>query len=164
MSLANHALGPEIYDDTSDTSGVAIFLSHLYAVTRNDVFRQTAEGAIKHATSHVHDIDDFFRLGFYDGILGIGYASLKTAGFLDDDRILENAISIDEKVNKAKFWDGPESNPSWGFQPLPSVTETCYPVRLFRRTVPEPSLPIPVISDPSVSKCDTAASNASALS
>jgi lantibiotic biosynthesis protein len=99
MSLANHALGPEIYDDTSDTSGVAIFLSHLYAVTRNDVFRQTAEGAIKHATSHVHDIDDFFRLGFYDGILGIGYASLKTAGFLDDDRILENAISILECIS-----------------------------------------------------------------
>ena len=42
-----------------------------------------------------------------------------------------------------------------GFQPIPFVTEKHYFVRLFRRTVPEPSLPIPTISDPSVTKCDT---------
>jgi hypothetical protein len=41
-----------------------------------------------------------------------------------------------------------------GFQPIPTVTEKCYSVRLFRRTVPEPSLLIPTISDPSVTKCD----------
>ena len=41
-----------------------------------------------------------------------------------------------------------------GFQPIPSVTEKCYSFRLFRRTVPEPSLAMPTISDPSVTKCD----------
>lgn len=42
-----------------------------------------------------------------------------------------------------------------GFQPIPSVTEKCYPERLFRRTVPEPSLAFPTVSDPSVTECDT---------
>ena len=42
-----------------------------------------------------------------------------------------------------------------GFQPIPSVTEKCYPVRLSAALVPEPSLPIPTVSDPSVTKCDT---------
>lgn len=42
-----------------------------------------------------------------------------------------------------------------GFQPVPSVTEKCYPVRLFRRTVSGPSLPVPTVFDPSVTKCDT---------
>ena len=38
---------------------------------------------------------------------------------------------------------------------MPSVTEKCCLVRFFRRTVPEPCLPIPTVSDPSVTKCDT---------
>jgi uncharacterized repeat protein (TIGR03803 family) len=42
-----------------------------------------------------------------------------------------------------------------GFQPIPSLTEKCYSVRLSRRLVPEPSLPTPTVSDPSVTKCDT---------
>lgn len=42
-----------------------------------------------------------------------------------------------------------------GFQPIPSITKKCFPVTLFRRTVPEPSLPIPTASDRSVTKCDT---------
>jgi hypothetical protein len=42
-----------------------------------------------------------------------------------------------------------------GFQPIPSVTEKCYPVRLFRRTVPESSPPVSIVSDLSVTKCDT---------
>jgi hypothetical protein len=53
----------------------------------------------------------------------------------------------------ALFWDGRESNPSSGLQPIPSVTEKCYSVRLFRRTVPGSSLPVPTVSDPSVTKC-----------
>ena len=34
-----------------------------------------------------------------------------------------------------------------GFQPIPPVTEKCYSVRLFRRTVPGSSLPIPTVCD-----------------
>ena len=41
------------------------------------------------------------------------------------------------------------------FQSIPSVTEKCYPIKLFRRTVPEPSPSIPSVPDPSVTKCDT---------
>ena len=42
-----------------------------------------------------------------------------------------------------------------GFQPIPSVTEKCYPARLFRRTGSRTLLLIPAISDSSVTKCDT---------
>lgn len=41
-----------------------------------------------------------------------------------------------------------------GFQPIPSVTEKCYPVSFFAALVPGSSLPIPTVPDPSVTKCD----------
>jgi hypothetical protein len=42
-----------------------------------------------------------------------------------------------------------------GFQPMPSVTEKCYPITLSAALAPEPSLAMPTVSDPSVTKCDT---------
>ena len=42
-----------------------------------------------------------------------------------------------------------------GFQPIPTVTEKCYPVSFFAALVPRSSRPMPTVSDPSVTKCDT---------
>src|SRR5690349_19094351 len=38
------------------TSGIAIFLGHLYRATQHRVFRMTAEGAIRHTLSRLDDI------------------------------------------------------------------------------------------------------------
>ena len=46
-----------------------------------------------------------------------------------------------------------------GFQPMPSVTEKRYSVTLCRRTGSRSSLPIPSVSDPSVTKCDVCHAN-----
>jgi hypothetical protein len=71
---------------------------------------------------------------------------------------LEKAIGRVEKASKIRtnFGMAGSRTHARGFQPIPSVTEKRYPVTFFRRTVPEPSLPVPTVSDPSVTKCDTA--------
>jgi hypothetical protein len=67
----------------------------------------------------------------------------------------KNATGAAEN-NGNTFWDGRESNLTLGgFQPIPTVTEKCYPIRFFAALVPGSSPLIPTASDPFVTKCDT---------
>jgi lantibiotic modifying enzyme len=83
-TLANHALGPDLY---GGTSGIAIFLSYLYTRTKNEEYSRTAEGAIRQALSRLEDISPKTRLGLYSGYVGIGI-------MFGDNSILEQALDI----------------------------------------------------------------------
>ena len=90
-SLANKALGPEVYDGTS---GVALFLSYLYKSAKKEEYLQAAKGAIKQALSHVKNIDPRSCFGFYTGSVGVAYVAIRIGIMLKDEQLLQNAISI----------------------------------------------------------------------
>src|SRR5829696_307529 len=48
----HRAYGPDLY---SGTSGIALFLSHLYAATEEKVYRLVARGALRQCLSRVND-------------------------------------------------------------------------------------------------------------
>ena len=97
LPLANKALGPEIYDGTS---GIAYFLSCLYDYTKKEDYHRTAEGAVNHSLSHIGKIYSTNRFGFYDGCVGIAYVATKLAFKLDNDLLLNRAISILKNLSK----------------------------------------------------------------
>jgi hypothetical protein len=68
----------------------------------------------------------------------------------------DSASLRDASLRMTAFWDGWESNPRSGVQPMPSVTKRCYFVRLFRHT----GSPIVPTADPSVTTCNTSGASA----
>jgi lantibiotic biosynthesis protein len=85
------ALGPDLY---SGTSGIALFLAELYAVTDEPLVRRLALGAIRHALSRVDAVPPSARLGLFSGWIGIAFAAVRVAmllgetGFLNQARVL----------------------------------------------------------------------------
>src|SRR6185503_1867661 len=59
--VAQRMCGPDYY---SGTSGIAVFLGHLYAATGERIFRTTAEGAIRQAISQLDHFPRGQRLDF----------------------------------------------------------------------------------------------------
>jgi lantibiotic biosynthesis protein len=90
LPLVNKALGPDIYDGTS---GIAYFLSYLYDYTGQYDYLHFAEGAINHSLSHIGDIFPINRFGFYDGGIGIAYVAVKLGCKLDNNLLLDKAMT-----------------------------------------------------------------------
>jgi lantibiotic biosynthesis protein len=67
----HRTLGPNVY---SGTSGIALFLSHLFQATGEKIFRITAEGAMRQAIAR-RNLDA--GPGFYSGATGIAFAALR---------------------------------------------------------------------------------------
>ena len=67
------ALGPDLY---AGTSGVALFLAQLFALTRDPTVRKTAEGAIRQALAAAASLATA-PIGLYGGALGVGYAAAR---------------------------------------------------------------------------------------
>jgi lantibiotic biosynthesis protein len=89
--IANHSLGPELYDGTS---GIALFFAYLYILTKNEDYHRTALGAITHALSHIGDIWSVCRFGMYDGNIGVAYAAIKIGNMLGNYHLVESGHSI----------------------------------------------------------------------
>jgi type 2 lantibiotic biosynthesis protein LanM len=89
--VVHRALGPDLY---GGTSGIALFLTRLYRLTGERVFRVTAEGAMAHALARLDDIPGSARLAFYSGWTGISYALMEIAESLDDSGRLARAIEL----------------------------------------------------------------------
>ncbi|GAC1350157.1 MAG: hypothetical protein NVSMB27_29990 [Ktedonobacteraceae bacterium] len=88
------ALGPELYDGTS---GVALFLAELHAITGDTAARRTALGAIRQALSLVDAIPPFFRLGFYSGWMGIALAAARIGTVLGEEELLHQTAQLLER-------------------------------------------------------------------
>ena len=69
---AQRACGIDLF---SGTSGIALFLAHLYAATGEAVFGVTAEAAIRQALSRLDDLPSPTRIDFHTGLTGISYVS-----------------------------------------------------------------------------------------
>jgi len=94
--VAHRMCGSDYY---SGTSGIAVFLGHLYAATGEKIFRTTAEGALRQALSRLDHIPPGQRLDFRSGLIGIAHALLEMAKTCDIEKFSELALLILEEIS-----------------------------------------------------------------
>jgi len=85
------ALGPDLY---AGTSGVALLLAELYAVSSDRALRRTALGAMRQALQWAEAIPSSVRLGLYAGWVGIAYAAVRVALLVDEPGLLQRATRL----------------------------------------------------------------------
>ena len=91
MALTYATLGPDLYEGTS---GVALFLAELAAVTGDELFRRTAIGAIAHALARAPELAVNLDRSLYTGRVGIAVAAATVGAAVDETQYLEAAAQI----------------------------------------------------------------------
>ena len=95
QSLSYRALGPDMY---GGTSGIALFLAELHAVTGDHTLRDTALGAIRQAITHVDKVDPIGRLGLHSGWHGIALSAARVGTLLGEGSLIEAAHSLTRRI------------------------------------------------------------------
>ena len=85
------ALGPELY---TGTSGIGLFLAHLFAYIGLDEARATACAAIRQALDRSDEVDTDVRRGFYSGHVGIAYAAARVGMIIDEPALVERGLRL----------------------------------------------------------------------
>ena len=98
--LTYRTLGPDLY---SGTSGVALFLAELYAVTHNPDFRRSALGAIHHSLACCESIPSRLRLGLFTGWTGVALAAVRIGRILDERELDHRARNLMVRVLAEQF-------------------------------------------------------------
>lgn len=99
-SAVSKALSPEIYEGTS---GIALFLSNLYAFDggkKDPECKATAEAAINRALYRAEDIPREARFGFYSGQTGIAYVAAIVGKNLGSPDLIEGALKVVRQLYK----------------------------------------------------------------
>lgn len=93
--VVHRAFGPDLY---SGTSGIALFLARLYALTGEKPHLTAAEGGIAQALSRLEDIHQSARIGFYSGVTGVAFALVEAAAILDRQDLSAKALAMLETL------------------------------------------------------------------
>ncbi len=91
LQMTYRALGPSMYDGTS---GIALFLAEVFAVTGNTRLADASRGAMRHALSRIDDMPADTRRGFHTGIAGIAWVASRLGTLLGDRTLEEQARSL----------------------------------------------------------------------
>jgi lantibiotic modifying enzyme len=91
MVLTYATLGPDLYEGTS---GIAFFLAELAAVTGDELFRRTAEGAIAHALARAPGLAADLDYSLYSGRVGIAVAAAAVGTSLGETEYMEAAAKM----------------------------------------------------------------------
>ena len=86
--LVHRALDPSIY---AGTSGISLFLSRIFQVTHDRIFRLTAEGSILQALSKLDRINEKSYFSFYSGALGVLWAAIEVGEIINNQQIIDRA-------------------------------------------------------------------------
>jgi lantibiotic modifying enzyme len=89
-NVVHRVFGPDLY---SGTSGIGLFLSHLYSYTPERTFRLTAEGALRQAVSRLEDLAPS-RIGFYVGCTGVAYALISMGELLGLNESIDAGFAL----------------------------------------------------------------------
>lgn len=89
--LAHVALGADLY---GGTSGVAVFLAHLFAATGEDATRRGCLGAIRHSLHAVEQGRLAGVAGLYTGPLGVALAAVLVGRALGDGGLVERGAAL----------------------------------------------------------------------
>ncbi len=90
-TVTESTFGPDLY---TGTSGIALFLGHMYQLTPEKLYRQTAEGAIAQTLSRLPELPPEVRSSFYSGCTGIGYVLVRLGKIFDRQDWLEKGLHI----------------------------------------------------------------------
>jgi lantibiotic modifying enzyme len=85
------SLGPDLYEGTS---GVALFLAELAAITGDELFRRTAMGAIAHALARAPKLAMKLDRSLYLGRVGIAVAAAAVGAAVGETQFLEAAEQL----------------------------------------------------------------------
>lgn len=94
-TVVHRAFESDLY---SGTSGIALFLARLFDVTRERIYRITAEGALRQALSGLEEISPTARAGFYSGWTGIASVSIALGQIFDNQRYIDQALHMLEEL------------------------------------------------------------------
>jgi hypothetical protein len=89
------ALGPELYDGSS---GVALFLAQLSAITGDSELRRAALGGIRQALERAEAIGLHRRLGLYTGWAGVALAAARLSGLLGEEALIDPVRRLVERA------------------------------------------------------------------
>jgi len=89
------SLGPDLY---AGSSGVALFLAQLHAVSGSCEFRRTALGALRHAISRAEPQLGRRRLGLYTGWTGIAYTAVYAGLLLREEELVATGARLAARV------------------------------------------------------------------
>lgn len=93
--VVHRAFGPDLY---GGTSGIALFLARLYALTGEKPHRTAAEGGLAQALSRLEDIHPSARIGFYSGVTGAAFALIEAGAILDRQDFAAQALAMLETL------------------------------------------------------------------
>jgi hypothetical protein len=98
------AMGPDLY---GGTSGVALFLAELHAVTGNSDVRRVAIGGMRHALSRLDSLPLAARPGLFTGWVGIALAAARMGKVLGDESLSGAAWHLARRctLEKLENWE-----------------------------------------------------------
>jgi hypothetical protein len=98
------AVGPDLY---GGTSGVALFLAELHAVTGTPEVRGAAIGAMTHALSRLDALPLAARPGLFTGWVGIAIAAARVGKVLGDETLSRAASQLAQRctLEKLENWE-----------------------------------------------------------
>jgi lantibiotic biosynthesis protein len=109
-SATYRTLGPDLY---SGTSGVALFLTELFAETGDPLLRRTAMAAMRHALARADAILPSSRLGLFSGWFGIALVAARVRFLLGEEDLptgarllLQRAVAEKHKTDEFDLMSG----------------------------------------------------------
>lgn len=93
--VVHRAFGPDLY---GGTSGIALFLARLFALTGENPHRTAAEGGMAQALSRLEEIHPSTRIGFYSGTTGIAFVLVEIGTILGRPDFAAKAIAMLEAM------------------------------------------------------------------
>jgi hypothetical protein len=124
------ALGPDLY---SGTSGVALFLGELCAITGDADVRRTALAAITQALSHLDVLPAPARSGLFSGWIGIALAAARLGKILEEEKLLRAARRVVQHCRREKL-------ENWEFDFMLGKAGTIVGLLMLREMLDAPAL------------------------
>jgi len=124
------SLGPDLY---SGTSGVALFLGELHAVTGDAELRRTTRGAIAQAIWRLDALPAPARPGLFPGWIGIALVAARIGKILQDEHLLRAALRIVQRCRRERL-------ENWEFDLMNGKAGTIVGLLILRELLDKPDL------------------------
>lgn len=85
------------------TSGIALFLAHLWHYTGNKRHRIAMEGAINQVLTYYDDIPSHSLPGFYSGLGGVAWTFVRIGELIAEERLVDKGLELLDKVTTCEL-------------------------------------------------------------
>jgi lantibiotic modifying enzyme len=95
--ICGYVLKGDLY---GGSAGVSYFLTELFGVTNDAIFRQFALGGLRHALAHASDLIEQGSLGLFDGATGIALAATICSYSLKEEELAVKCGSLRDRIRE----------------------------------------------------------------